>query len=407
MTKESWELRRIEAVYGGVQGSFWLSVCAYSGFFTVYLSFRGLSDSLIGLTASITSLLAIALQLLVSSYCDANPQVPLKKTITTGLFALLLFLGVAAWIPLPIALMILFYSLGAACGSSVNGLLNAQFMQLINAGLPLQFGWPRAMGSVFYAGCALLGGALIERYSPAALMPLFAAACILAIVIIQGMPDANRLPGRTPVIFPAEKGSQKIKLVHILKNSPVFTMFLGASVLIYMGQAASYLFLVRVVQQAGGSGKQLGIAMFLQAFSEVPMMMVAPLLQKHFRPISLLIVAFFAYFIRSFLLMVAGSITVVYIAVLFNMFCYGLYGISSVYFVDSLSHAGEKVRTQSLTVLSGSVAGIVSSLVSGLVLESFGLPAMLVMLTFVTFLGFILMLVCSRMYKSQNKTPAA
>lgn len=406
MTKESWELRRIEAVYGGVQGSFWLSVCAYSGFLTVYMSYRGLSDSLIGLTASIMSLLAIVFQLLISSYCDANPEVPLKKTITTGLFALLLFLGIAAWIPLPIALMILFYSLGAASGSSVNGLLNAQFMQLINAGLPLQFGWPRAMGSVFYAGFALLGGALIERYSPSALMPMFAAACILAIIIIQGMPDANRLPGRTPIIFPTEKGSQKIRLSEVLKNNPVFTIFLAASVLIYMGQSASYLFLVRVVQQAGGSGKQLGIAMFLQAISEVPMMMIAPLLQKRFRPISLLIAAFFAYFIRSFLLTIAGSISLVYIAVFFNMFCYGLYGITSVYFVDNLSKPGEKVRAQSLAVLCGSVAGIVSNLISGLVLENFGLKPMLIMLTTVTFLGFLLMLVCSRMYNSLNLNKA-
>lgn len=402
MTKEKRELRRIEALYGGVQGSFWLSVCAYSGFLAVYLSYRGLSDSLIGASSSIMSLLAIIFQLLSSSFCDANPHIPLKKTITVGLFALLLFLGVAAWIPMPIALMIVFYSLGSASGSSVNGLLNAQFMQLINAGLSLQFGWPRAMGSVFYAGFALLGGALIERYSPAALMPMFAAACILAIVIIQGMPDANRLPGRTPVVFPTEKGSQKNSLLKILKNNHVFSMFLGASVLIYMGQAASYLFLVRVVQQAGGSGKQLGIAMFLQAISEVPMMMLAPVLQKRFRPINLLIVAFFAYFVRSFILTIAGNVSLVYIAVFFNMFCYGVYGISSVYFVDSISQPGEKVRAQSLTVLCGSVAGIVSSLVSGLVLQYFGLKTMLIMLTTVTFLGVLLMLLCSRMYRNSD-----
>ncbi|NLC33230.1 MAG: MFS transporter [Clostridiales bacterium] len=402
MTKEKWELRRIELLYGGVQGSFWLAVCAYSGFLTIYLSSRGFSDSLIGLTSSIMCLLAIFLQLLISSFCDANPNKPLKKIISTGLVACLLFLGVAAWIPMPIALMILFYSLGGGFGSSVNGLLNAQFMQLINAGLPLQFGWPRAMGSVFYAGCALLGGSLIEHYSPAALMPLFAIACLVAIIIIQGMPDANRLPGRTPTVFPAEKGRQKVSLKSILKNNPVFSIFLAASVLIYMGQSASYLFLVRVVEHVGGSGKELGTAMFIQAFSEVPMMLLAPLLQKHFRVQNLLIVAFFAYFLRSFTLMIAGSISLIYLAVFFNMFCYGLYGITSVFFVDHLSRPGEKVRTQSLTVLCGSAAGIISSLISGLVLENFGLQAMLIMLATVTFLGFILMLVCFRMYKTSS-----
>lgn len=406
MTKDKWELRRIELTYGGVQGSFWLAACAYSGFLTVYLSFRGFSDSLIGLTSSVMCLMAIVLQLLISSFCDANPNVPIKKTISAGLVACLFFLGVAAWLPMPIALMIIFYSLGSGFGSTVNGLLNAQFMQLINAGLPLQFGWPRAMGSVFYAGCALLGGMLIERYSPAALMPLFAIACLLAILIIQGMPDANRLPGRTPTVFPSEKGSQKTSLLDVLKGNPVFSVFLAATVLVYMGQSASYLFLVRVVEHVGGSGKQLGTAMFIQAFAEVPMMMIAPMLQKRFKAQNLLTVAFFAYLLRVFILLIAGNISLVYLAVFFNMFCYGLYGITSVFFVDSLSHPGEKVRAQSLTVLCGSVAGIVSSLLSGLVLEGFGLQAMMIMLTTVTSLGFLLMLVCRRMYnaKTSEKT---
>ena len=46
---------RIEAMYAGLQSTYWLSVCTFSWFMAIYLGYYGFSDTLIGLTSALIS----------------------------------------------------------------------------------------------------------------------------------------------------------------------------------------------------------------------------------------------------------------------------------------------------------------------------------------------------------------
>jgi PPP family 3-phenylpropionic acid transporter len=74
--------RRIEVNYAGVQSSFWLSQLAYTGFAAVFLASKGFSDTQIGVTSSLMSVISILFQLFTSSFSDMHNHIPIKKVMT-------------------------------------------------------------------------------------------------------------------------------------------------------------------------------------------------------------------------------------------------------------------------------------------------------------------------------------
>lgn len=394
MTAQQNILRRIELQYAGVQSAFWMGVCAFGGFTALYLGHRGFNDTQIGLISSSVAVLTIVFQLLLSSFSDRRPDIPLRRTVA-ALYVLAIVMAALLYaLPMPLALMALAFPLGSGFNATINGLLNALMMQYVNSGIPVRYGWPRGVASIAYALFALLLGSLVERYSPALLMPVFIFMAALGVITVLRMPDVDALGGRRPAAFVKEREAAHTGYRQMLRRTPVFSLFLLASVLTYTGQSGCFLFLVRVVQSVGGGGRELGLSMFIQAGIELPIMLLSPVLLRRFRPQDVLTFSFFFYALRALALALAGSIGMVYLAMGLNFFCFGIYGVASVYFVNSLLPAGEKVRAQGLVVLSASVGGIVSSLFSGMIIDRWGLQVMLLLSAAVAALGFLVMLLC-------------
>lgn len=397
MSQSKAMLRRIEVNYAAAQSSYWLSMGAFSGFMALYLTFRGYNDTQIGMISSLISVLTIAFQLLISSFSDRRPDLPLKRTIALiYILVILLAVGLLA-LPLTLGILFLVYALGGGLLNTINGLLNALLMQYVNVGLPVRYGLPRGMASITYAFFSLLLGLLIEAHSPALLMPLFLIVAALGVVSVMWMPDVYTLSGVKVSAFVQEKGSSHSSYLQLLKGSPTFSLFLLSTVVVYMGAAGCLLFLVRVIEGAGGGSRELGIGMFVQAAVELPTMLLSARIFKKYRAQDLLSLSFFFYAVRALLLAVATSVGMVYAALALNIFCYGIYGVGSVLFVNSLLGPGEKVRAQGLVVLGGSLGGILSSLLSGILLDSCGLKPMLMISTGISVLGFLLMLWCRRL----------
>lgn len=396
-------LRRIELNYGAAQSSYWLSMGAFSGFMALYLGFRGYNDTQIGLIASLISVLTISFQLLISSFSDRRPDLPLKRTIAlVYIVAILLAVGMLA-LPMELGILFIVYALGGGLLNTINGLLNALMMQYVNIGLPVRYGLPRGMASIAYAFFSLLLGLLIEAYSPSLLMPLFLVVAALGVMSVMLMPDVYTLSDQPVSAFTRERSLGHRSYRQLLKSSPIFSLFLIATVVIYMGAAGCLLFLVRVIEGAGGGSRELGIGMFIQAAVELPTMLLSARIFKRFKAQDLLSLSFFFYVVRALLLALSTSVGMVYAALSLNIFCYGIYCVGSVLFVNGLLGPGEKVRAQGLVALGSSLGGILSSLFSGMLLDSLGLKPMLMISTAVSVIGFLLMLRCRQLAHKAEK----
>ena len=196
MTAQQNILRRIELQYAGVQSAFWMGVCAFGGFTALYLVTAGSNTD--RTISSSVAVLTIVFQLLLSSFSDRRPDIPLRRTVA-ALYVLAIVMAALLYaLPMPLALMALAFPLGSGFNATINGLLNALMMQYVNSGIPVRYGWPRGVASIAYALFALLLGSLVERYSPALLMPVFIFMAALGVITVLRMPDVDALGGRKP-----------------------------------------------------------------------------------------------------------------------------------------------------------------------------------------------------------------
>lgn len=394
---------RIEAMYAGLQSSHWLTVCIFSGFMTVYLSHYGFSDTLIGLTSSLISIITVAFQLFASSYCDKNPHIPIKRTAIIIYLAFLLLAGLLALIPLPIILMLVVYSLAGGLINAIPGLYNALIMQFVNLGLPVNFGWPRGVSATIYASAAFFLGLMLERYDASILMPLSLAALAIAFFFAFTMPKPTPAGEACPVHL-KDRSTPHTSFRHLLASSRVLQVFLLASILMNAGQANNLVFLPRIISSAGGSQTSLGIAMSLQVGMEMPGLLLSPFLLRHVRARALLTASFVSYLGKALIILLAKGLPGIMIAMASSVFCFGLYAISSVYFVNDIVKPHEKVRAQVLVSTSGALAAIVANPLAGVIVDRYGVGTLNLVSVIIQSMALMMMLLCAWLQNEGEKT---
>lgn len=364
---------RVELNYAACQSAYWIGFSAISGFVAVYLTYRGLSDTEIGLTTAFGSALAIMLQLVLSNVMDRHPELPIKKLIAVLAMVSILAGACTGFLKLPVALMILSFAVCYATGVSNSGYLNAQFVQLNNAGIPARYGIPRAAGSLFYAIAAYVYGALVEKYNPDVLIIGSIVGTLVCIAFVMMMPEPHT--GKEAREMMKDRHVTSYREM-IMGNRPLVVL-LACTLLNGIGNTASYTFIMRVVERVGGSTMEYGISEFVRAAAEVPMLIASAVLLRRFKVKSLLAVAFLCFGLRALVLAVAQDIGVVYLASVMNITCVGISSFAAVMFVNRVVKDTETVRGQSLCALCGSIGSIIGSAYAGAMIDMVGLQAML------------------------------
>lgn len=393
---------KIEAMYAGLQSSYWLGACAFTGFMAVYLGFYGFSDTLIGLTSSLISLITVVFQLFVSSFSDKHPHIPIKRTSALIYLGILALVTLLALVPLPIVMMLVVYSLAGGLINAMPGLYNALIMQFVNLGLPVNLGWPRGVSAMLYAFTAFFLGLALERFSAAILMPLCLGLFVIALLFALKMPGADSFASRPGILAPANHTSFR----QLLGSNRVLQLFLLASIVMNAGQSNALLFLPRIIFSAGGSQRDLGMALFIQVGVEMPGMILTPWLLRRFRARAILTVSFASYLAKAMILLFSGSMAGIFTATAVSLLCYGLYGISSMYFINDIVKPHEKVRAQMLVAMSGALAAILANPLAGMMVDQFGVRALNLACAVFQTAALALMLICAWLQNTQEHSPA-
>jgi PPP family 3-phenylpropionic acid transporter len=210
------------------------------------------------------------------------------------------------------------------------------------------------------------------------------------------MPDPYRLIRQGAA---ADKKSVKAKnsstsFKDMLLKNRILLVFLLAVLVNSGGQVATNTFLIRIVENLGGDTRTLGICMFLQAIVEFPIMAVSSFLMTKFKERYLLLVSFLCFAIKMFALANAASLGVVYGAMVFSIFCFGLFAVAMLVFVNRIVGITEKVRGQAVVSVFGSFGGMIGNAVSGRMIDTVGLKAQLNISWIACLFAALLMLLC-------------
>ncbi|MDO4571747.1 MAG: MFS transporter [Clostridia bacterium] len=360
--------RRAGAHYALIQGLYWSLMAVYMVFGAAYLYDIGLSSLQTGIVFAAAGAVSALIQPLLARRADRAARPGMVRRIACLLMLPACGLLALLWLcPLPLALRVCLYAPVWMLLMTVQFLLNALAMEYPNAGLRLNYGVGRALGSFGFALAAWLYGLFVARFDTAALLPVGFGLALLLLLAVSLW--------RSPPAAPRE--SRDIAEAGFFRRYPRFLLLVCGTALCMTPYSMVCNFLVRIVESVGGGSVELGTATMLAALCEIPVMFLSLRLNRRCGSYALMLVAAGMLTLKMLLFTLARSVSAVYAAELVQLLGYPLLMCVSVYYVNARMAARDRVRGQAMMALTQTVASAAGALLGGLLIDGLGVRGLL------------------------------
>ena len=379
--------------HAAMQGAFWAGFNALWGYISVFLLFKGFSNGQIGLISSLALVLPTVIQPALASLSDHSIRFNSRRVaailvcVTLGITAVLRTLGNTRWVT-----AVCFVLIGTLL-QLIAPYFNAIVMEYHLRGIPVNYGFGRGFGSACYAAMSMGLGFVLEKRSPAVILPIFAVSFALLLLIII----AFRYP-LPPLPEAAEKKPEDcLSNGQILQNYPTFVLLLIGSALVMASHNTINTYFIHIVGNIGKGETLMGILMAISAFMELPSMTLFPYFSSRFSITTLLRLATFGFLGKALLFAFGHSPVFLYLAALLQFFEFGILQPAMVYYTARLLSVSNLVKGQSLFHLfSNCIGPAAASLICGFLLDHFGVSAMMLFLVSCCVAGLIIIHIATR-----------
>lgn len=364
----------------GLYSVFFMPVFAYT---TVYLLHLGLSNSKIGMLLAAANLIAVVSQPLVASVADRRIRTH-KGLLLIQTLMICAQCAVLLFVPLPIWLHAVFFAANIVLLYTMQPLVNALAVDIMARGGQINFGIARAASSLYYSAATLIFGSILVKTG----MHLVPASMILLGALFLAAMYFFR-----PQLDPPHTYSESENLQsHFFSRYPIFVPVLVGIVGIYFNYSIFNNYAIHIVRHLGGDSSQLGVALSIASFSEIPAMISFNYLLRRFGATRLFQLSSVFYGIKMLLIMLSGSIPMLYLAQTTQALSYGLYSTSSVYFVDGMMNPNDRSKGQAFITSAATLGNVLAALLGGVFLDHFGVRFMMGVAVAVSTLGAALIL---------------
>lgn len=373
--------------YGLTQIFFFASVCAMMGYASNYLLGMGCSNSEIGVTLALCSVIAVFLQPTLASIADRVETSKINQMIQIILAITIVFSLILYFVPLPqlalLACVVVVFSLTSA----LMPLINALAFVFEKYGCKINFGLARGLGSGAYALTSMIIGYVVNAIN-ITIMPF---AYILFNGLLYVVISTYRLSNGNEQIDSTEKetkteNNQMSMLAFMLKYKRL-VVFLASFVCIYFAHTIINNFFIQVITNVGGSSSDMGNAISLAAFLEIPIMFLFNKINTKIKITTLLRVSLICFALKHLLTYLATNMLMVYAAQILQMGAFALFTPAAVYYVNQLVSKEDMVKGQSLLTASQTLSGVFASLLGGILLDSIGVHTSLLVGAILSFVG--------------------
>lgn len=376
--------------YSMVQALYWMSSCTLGGYAAVYLQYRGLSNTLIGVVVGGAACLSMGVQPLAAQIAEEVPSLSVKKMIQLLIICIAGLYAVLTFAPLPVTGVMAVYTGMNTLNSCLPPLLSAMGMEFINQGKYLNFGVSRGMGSISFAFCAAALGFIIEKLYPGVLgyiYVVFAALLMLAVSVMEDLGNEKKPAKR---MF---RQDMNVGMIQIAMGDPVFLRLMIGFCLANMSNAAIGTYMVNIVKNLGGTDSALGIANFVSAASEMPVMLLFALMLRKSNCLKLLKVSSVFFLIKPLILLNSGSLAMAYLGFGLQGLSFGLFTPAAVYYVNNALPARLRVKGQAVfSMITSGAAICAGNLLGGWLQDRFGLRMMLAICAAAALMGMLVVI---------------
>ncbi len=376
--------------YNFVHILFWVSYCAVYGYIAVYLQFKGLSNTLIGVVSGGACLLSIVTSPFISSLLSRIKGLTIKKLFVWLYILQFVVFETMNLISLPTILVMVLYISLCCLIAAVVPIISMICMNYIKSGEYLDFGVSRGLGSLSYATTAAVLGPLIEMFDASVIGWMHLISSLALLLLLNTMPDSD--------IVEEDSGDKTDSSVFALfKKYKVFVLILFAIAFEFAASTSLSTYLVNIVTDLGGTTSLYGIAVFAMAASELPFMAITHTLLKKYKSETLILVATFFYLFRNFTISFAPALPILIIGMMFQGISYGMFTATITYYVNDYLTQNDQMMGQTLIAMMttglGSFAG---NVVGGVLQDTFGLMSMKIFACTLTVIGFMIMFMTLR-----------
>ena len=384
---------KINCHHAVMQGTFWAGFCAIWGFISVFLLHKGFTNGQIGLINSLSLVFSILFQPLLASLADRSKWFDSRRIAISlmafllGVTAVLRLFGDTHWV-----IAVCFVLIGTSL-QLMAPFFNAIVMAYELRGIPVNYGFGRGIGSGCYAAMSMGMGIVLTHRTPTVILPRFAVFLVLLLVTL--ITFRYPLPAQSETAVKAETGQLSSR--EILHRYPDFVLLLVASALLMASHNTINTYFIHVVNRIGQGELLMGTIVAISAFTELPSMALFPFFSSHFSTRTLLCLSALTFLVKAILVTVATSPVLLYVYAIIQFFEYGILQPSMVYYTARLLGLSNLIRGQSLYhIFSNGIGPALASLLCGVLLDHFGVTAMLLFLVACCVAGLVIVYIATK-----------
>ncbi|MFA6736852.1 MAG: MFS transporter [Saccharofermentanales bacterium] len=358
--------------FGGLQWFYWTTYCTFFPFIVPYLKSIGYDEIRIGVLMSLIAVACILGQPFWGSMIDRNisaGKVLVFSFLVSGATALL-FPHVTGFF----VLLIMIVLIVSFTENSMQSIIDSWAMNNIPSKPWLDYGLTRGMGSLGYAITAVIFGILLDRFGYGLMFYAHFALSFVTIGFCLFISRNNKLTESKP-----DHVRQSISIPFLsIGRSPRFIWFLISSTIIYIGFLGTATFLPLLLADKGGDNKALGLALFILAASEFPVLFASKKLLERYKDTTLIMVSMAFFVLRIFLHAVIPTAEGLIIIQATQALSFGLFLPSAVHYVKRLAPVG--MSATFITIASScyfGIGGILGNFLGGLLIDLAGIRSML------------------------------
>lgn len=267
--------KKLTVHYAMIQSVDIMGYCTIYSFASIYLLSRGFTNSQIGLTLTLASAFALLFQPVVAAFADRTKKLSLRKivAIILGLFTVCSFLLlITPVIVLPTAIL---YMLLVIFFSTQVPLVTSLSMEHINNGVPINFSLARGIGSFFFATLSFSLGFLVERFGTGIIILVNIGIGLITILLVASFKKAI-------LASKSSRNEENIALsfTAFAKKNKRFMAVIAAISLILFSHVLINAFFIQIIRKVGGDSSDMGIAVAIAGFLELPAMAMFPWIHK-------------------------------------------------------------------------------------------------------------------------------
>lgn len=363
---------------------------AMLAFAAIFLMDKGFANSNIGMILALCSVSSILIQTFFANFTVKFPNLRLQDILTGNLTLVILGATLLVFVPNAFLFMltiILTYSFAM----SATPFLNSLAFVYEDEGININYGLGRGFGSLSYAIVTLILGYLIEATSSNILPIVYIVFAILFILVVRSYRLSEEPLGEmrqtqevevtaTEQVEPDLKKGAKVESIPVEQQSLkdfltkyryLFLVIIGLALTLF-GQSIVNTFMIHVVQPLGGDSSTVGVAIFLAAIVEVPVMMnFDKLLEKRSAGFWLKVAMIF-YLAKITLLYFATSLWMVYLSQILQFGSFAIAYPAAVQYVKSAVTKADLFKGQTLFTISTTMSSVFASFFGGVLIDAMG-----------------------------------